>query len=64
LIITVAASLEPVMGKYAREYARVLIHRFPLRPRVEKLTALLSAAFPGGTSMGEVEMVGRGTWNA
>jgi hypothetical protein len=60
LIITVAASLGPVMGKYAR----VLIHRVPLRPRVEKLTALLSAAFPGETSMGEVEMVGRGTWNA
>jgi hypothetical protein len=60
LIIPVAASLGPVMGKYAR----VPIHRFPLRPRVEELTALLSAAFPGGTSMGEVEMVGRGTWNA
>ncbi len=60
MIIPVAASLGPVMGKYAR----VPIHRFPLRPRVEELTALLSAAFPGGTSMGEVEMVGRGTWNA
>jgi hypothetical protein len=60
LMIPAAASLGPVMGKYAR----VPIHRFPLRPRVEELTALLSAAFPGGTSMGEVEMVGRGTWNA
>ncbi len=60
MIKTVAASLGPVMGKYAR----VLIHRAPLRPRVEKLTALLSAAFRGETSMGEVEMVGRGTWNA
>ena len=60
MIIPVAASLGPVMGKYVR----VLIHRFPLRPRVEKLTALLSAAFPGETSMEEVEMVERGTWNA
>ena len=58
MIVPATAFVGPVIGRYLS----VLIHRSPRRSTAEALTRLLFVACPRG--MGEVEMVGRRTWNA
>ena len=58
MIVPATAFVGPVIGRYLG----VLIHRSPRRFTAEALTRLLLVACPRG--MGEVEIVGRRTWNA